>query len=115
MKYALVCPGRVHSPNGSIRMEVIRQLAAVKDVTCAVTAMISRLEHGEEVDASAVLRRSAAARDDANRFIDAMILKLGSAMKKKVAEAAACLGKKDSGAEDQVRSAVGSASRPFPF
>jgi hypothetical protein len=49
----------------------------VKDVTYLVKAMIGRLEHGEEVDISAVLLRSAAAREDANRFIDAMISQQG--------------------------------------
>ena len=65
---------------------MIRQLAAVKDVTYLVKAMIVRLEHGKEVDISAVLLRSAAAREDANRFIDAMISQHGCAMERRAAE-----------------------------
>jgi hypothetical protein len=72
MKSTIFNPGRFHSSRSPIGKEVIRQLAAVKGVTCLVTAMISRLEHGEEVDISAVLLQSAAAREDAHRFIEAI-------------------------------------------
>lgn len=92
MKDAFASRGRSHSSHGRIRMKVIRHLAAVRAVNYVVTATISRLEHGEEVDASALLRRSAAARDDANRFIEGIILQIGCAMKRGTAEEAACLG-----------------------
>jgi hypothetical protein len=77
MKDAILRPGHFHSSHRPTGKEGIRQLAAVKDVTFLVKAMIGRLEHGEEVDISAVLLRSAAAREDANRFIDAMISQQG--------------------------------------
>jgi len=79
MKNALVCRGRALSSHGGIGREIIRRLAAVKDVTYAVTAAIASLEHGQEVDVSAVLRRSAAARDEANRFIESHALRFDPA------------------------------------
>jgi hypothetical protein len=87
-------------------MEVIRQLAALKDVIFAVTATIATLEHGEEADVSAVLRRSAAARDDADRFMGAIVPRVRGEQK---SCRAGRMGKNDS--DDEGRLYVGGRPR----
>ena len=83
---------------GAIARELIRQLTAVKAVTSVVTTTIGRMEQGEEVDVSALLLQSAAARERANRFLDAMYLRQQGARASGAAESAALRIRDDSDA-----------------